>query len=133
MTREDDNIRNSYLAIKATQRQSCEDEDVEKAFQLGLAFGRDEAERRIKMCNIWPLTIISDRYDGVYSGGKWTAWNMNHWDISDMVSGDDMDCPDFFSTPNLIYGRGETPEEAIDDLKFMLDHGVHMPNKKEVK
>lgn len=38
-SKEVDNVRNSLLAIKATQKQSCEDEDIAKAFQLGLGFG----------------------------------------------------------------------------------------------
>lgn len=38
----EDDVKNSLLAIKATQRQSCEDEDVAKAFQLGLTFGLGE-------------------------------------------------------------------------------------------
>lgn len=37
-----DNVRNSLLAIKATPKMSCEEEDIAKAFQLGLAFGLDK-------------------------------------------------------------------------------------------
>lgn len=40
MTR--DNVKNSLMAIKATQKQSCEEEDVAKAFQLGLTLGLEE-------------------------------------------------------------------------------------------
>lgn len=79
------------------------------------------------MSDIYPLTIVKDKHNGIYSGGKWTAWNRNPWEISHIVSsGDDKDCADLFSTPNLIFGRGETPQEAIDDLQFMMDYGNHM-------
>lgn len=26
----------------------------------------------------YPLTIIADRYNGTYSGGRFTAWNMDY-------------------------------------------------------
>ena len=50
--KEADNVRNSYLAIKATQKQSCEsykDEDIVAAFQIGLLFGKaDKAIEEVK-------------------------------------------------------------------------------------
>ena len=56
MTNEEDNVRNCYCAIKATPKQSCEDEDIAKAFQLGLAFGfvekRGEAEWIDDKCSV---------------------------------------------------------------------------------
>lgn len=79
------------------------------------------------MSDIYPLTIVKDKHNGIYSGGKWTAWNRNPWEISHIVSsGDDKDCADLFSTYNLIFGRGETPQEAIDDLNHMIKYGSHM-------
>lgn len=82
------------------------------------------------MADIWPLTIVKDRYDGVYSGGKWTAWNMNHWKVPKAVNGDDHECASLCAIYNAVYGRGETPQEAIDDLKFMINYGVHIPMER---
>ena len=33
------------------------------------------------MNEIYPLTIINDRYAGTYSGGIFTAWNMDYYEI----------------------------------------------------
>lgn len=38
--KEVDYVKNSRLAIEATQRMSCKDEDIAMAFQLGLLFGK---------------------------------------------------------------------------------------------
>lgn len=84
------------------------------------------------MSDIYPLVVVLDRYNGTYSGGKWTAWNMDYSDIPKKVSGDDIECSEFFAIHHLIYGRGETPKEAIDDLKCMLQRGSHMP-KEHIK
>lgn len=76
------------------------------------------------MSDIYPLVIVKDRYNGTYSGGKWTAWNLGY--VPSKVDADDIECADFFSKPNLIFGRGETPQEAIDDLNHMRYYGGHM-------
>ena len=42
MSKEEDNVRNCYCAIKATPKMSCEEENIAMAFQLGLALGLGE-------------------------------------------------------------------------------------------
>lgn len=80
-----------------------------------------------KMKNdIYPLVVVLDRYNGTYSGGKWTAWNLNY--VPSKIDADDMECADFFSKNTIVYGRGETPEEAIKDLKMILDCGISDPD-----
>lgn len=37
-------------------------------------------EDKIKL-ELYPLTIIKDRYSGVYSGGKWLAFNLDPEEI----------------------------------------------------
>lgn len=75
---------------------------------------------------IYPCTIIKDRYNGTYSGGVFTAWNEDCYEIPDEVSGDDTECQDFwysnkikpfnvFGEP-LFVGKGRTPQEAYNDL-----------------
>lgn len=82
------------------------------------------------MSDIYPLVVVlDDKFDGVYSGGKWTAWNKCY--VPSKIFGDAKECADFFSTTNLIYGRGETPQEAIDDLKMILDCGISDPDEKD--
>ena len=68
------------------------------------------------MREMYPLTIILDRYGGTYSGGKYTAWNKYFHEIDERVDGDDVSCCEFFYK-NKNYGKGETIEEAIADLE----------------
>jgi hypothetical protein len=79
--------------------------------------------------NIYPLVVVLDRYNGTYSGGKWTAWNLNY--VPWKIDADDNECADFFSKNTIVYGRGETPQEAIDDLKMILDCGVSDPDEED--
>jgi hypothetical protein len=67
--------------------------------------------------DIYPLTVVSDRYNGTYSGGKYTAWALYPEDIPKAIFSDDDTCCDYFRTTRDIYGRGDTPNEAIIDLE----------------
>lgn len=69
--------------------------------------------------DIYPLTVIMDRYCGTYSGGLYTAWNMDYSEISEAVTGDDVSCSLFFELcrdRGIIYGKGRTMELAVIDL-----------------
>lgn len=39
--------------------------------------------------NIYPLTVIYDRYNGSYSGGKYVVFNLESLDIPKEIFGDD--------------------------------------------
>lgn len=67
--------------------------------------------------DIYPLVIIKDRYTGVYSNGKYTAWNMYFDEIPQDIDGDDISCYDFWHEYEGIVGLGETPSEAVEDLR----------------
>ena len=72
---------------------------------------------------IYPLTVVADRYNGVYSGGKYTAWNMYPYVVPKDIFGDDIDCYDFWSeakSNGLIFGVGDSVIEAIEKLNFKL-------------
>lgn len=73
------------------------------------------------MNEIYPLTIINDRYTGTYSGGIFTAWNMDYYEIPTDPDEDDVTCMLFWAKTDIIVGRGETPQEAVDDLKRRLE------------
>lgn len=75
--------------------------------------------------DIYPLTIIPDRYNGAFSGGKWTAFNAYHYNIPDEVDDGDMECCNFWDKQKrleknnenyFIIGIGNTIEEAMNDL-----------------
>ena len=73
------------------------------------------------MTEIYPLTIISDRYGGTYSGGDFTAWNLDYYEIPTGPAEDDVSCMLFWDTTDIVVGRGNTPQEAVDDLRQRLE------------
>ena len=75
---------------------------------------------------MYPVTIIKDRYDGVYSGGAWTAWNLNRAELPLGPFQSDVECAHFWMvlSHSILVGRGSTPESALHDL-------VQQANKKE--
>lgn len=73
---------------------------------------------------IYPLVIISDRYDGAYSGGKYTAWNVDFDEIPSDIDSDDVWCHNFWheqeENPTYFVGKGDTVSEALADLYIKL-------------
>lgn len=69
---------------------------------------------------IYPLTIIRDRYSGCYSGGKFTAWNIDADCIPYAQCGSDIPCGSFWGENTRPVGLGDTPDEAIKDLETKL-------------
>lgn len=76
--------------------------------------------------NLWPVTIVRDRYMGTYSGGDWVAW---HADVDEVAhycadaDGGDNCAIEFWervkSSRNRdvpSYGLGATPEQALRNL-----------------
>ena len=71
--------------------------------------------------DIYPLTVCIDRYSGIFSGGKFTAWNLDVRDMPWQICGGDDDAMDIFhdirnGDLNIVYGIGATPDEAVKDL-----------------
>lgn len=68
----------------------------------------------------YPLTIISDRYHGTYSHGKFTAWNLYLEDIPEGQDSGDTECMEFWFENKILVGKGETADNAIQDLINIL-------------
>lgn len=70
--------------------------------------------------DIYPLTIVWDRYGGTYSGGEFIAWNLYPSDVPEEQFFGDIECWKFWLEEakefSGKYGKGATPEEAIRDL-----------------
>lgn len=64
----------------------------------------------------YPMTIVADRYGGCYSGGAYTAWNLELWEVPDEIGCGDLICAAFWADNKLICGKGDTPDEAERDL-----------------
>ena len=70
---------------------------------------------------IYPLTITADRYGGAYSGGNFTAWNLEPCEVPKEPFKSDVVCNTFWhSNKNIICGKGDTPEEAAANLYVLL-------------
>ena len=70
---------------------------------------------------IYPLTVILDRYNGVYSGAKYLAFNLYPDCVPCDVLGDDMDCPDFWAKKHSFpIGKGNTMQDAVDNLYNLI-------------
>lgn len=71
---------------------------------------------------IYPLTIVSDRYTGAYSGGQYTAWNLSANELPDGIDGDDVDCMSFWRNNTIPVGKGRTVSEALANLYIQLNN-----------
>lgn len=70
----------------------------------------------------YPTTIVAYRYTGVYSGGKYTCWPLDFWNLPDGIEGGDGECDEFWSKCDKSkVGIGNTPQEAFDDLERKLN------------
>jgi hypothetical protein len=69
---------------------------------------------------IYPLTVVSDRYCGVYSRAAWTAWNRDPDCVPEEIYGGDDECMIYwdeeYNHEYDLVGFGDTPQNAIDDL-----------------
>jgi hypothetical protein len=68
------------------------------------------------MEKVYPLTIVFDRYSGAYSGGVYTAWNLEAHRIPEEIDGGDVGCMKFWYDNEISVGRGETAEKAVESL-----------------
>lgn len=91
----------------------------------------EEIQRTID--NIYPLTIISDRYSGTYSGGEFTAWCCGRDFIPTEISEDDVICAHGWgelkakrNNGEIAFGIGDTPDEAIRDLAIAMIRNSRM-------
>ena len=88
------------------------------------------AELKPSWYEIYPLTIVADRYSGTYSGGIFTAWNLYFDELPNEIDGGDVECMDFWYGENgdiygdrrkdIVCGVGSTPNNAVSDLYMKL-------------
>jgi len=82
---------------------------------------------------VYPCIIIPDRYDGCYSGASWTAWNLYIEGFPYGPESGDSECYNFWQDYKGIVGKGNTPQEAYNDLKkqIIMRDGQQEPKKKK--
>ena len=64
----------------------------------------------------YPVTIISDRYHGCYSGAEWLAFPLERDEVPEEVCGEDMEEMTFWDDYTGLVGKGATPDAAYADL-----------------
>lgn len=87
----------------------------------------------------YPVTIVADRYSGLYSRGKWLAFPCEPQDIPAEVFGEDSECADFWATYDKPVGKGNFPDDAFDELEFVMkliekgigDNNEEIPSNSE--
>lgn len=81
----------------------------------------------VKRFQIYPLTIVADRYSGTYSGAIFTVWNEDYHNLPHEIDGSDVDCMRFWDDfqkvkmsnsygDKLICGKGQTIEDAYSNF-----------------
>ena len=60
----------------------------------------------------YPCTILRDRYSGTYSGGLFVAFPFSPNDIPAEADGSDIECALLYGREDIIFGKGETPDQA---------------------
>lgn len=74
--------------------------------------------------DVYPLTIVSDRYGGCYSDGQYLALNCYACDVPNEIGGCDGEEMVFFGEggghEKYKIGKGATPDEALADLARLL-------------
>lgn len=84
-------------------------------------------EVRSGLAEVYPCTIFPARYGGAYEGAPWIAVDIHADSVYvSYALGDDNECSHFFSSQGARFwgvtiGRGNTPNEAYNDLKSQLD------------
>jgi hypothetical protein len=82
-----------------------------------------EEEIQEVLDDAYPLCVIKDRCGGMYSGGRYTAWHSDIPNIPSEINEVNGTCAEEWDklrtarqNGELVYGVGETPDEALRDL-----------------
>ena len=73
--------------------------------------------------NIYPLTVVRDRYEGKYSGGCFLAFNEFSWNVPEEIDSDDASCCLFWNSDRskeFLVGKGVDAVAAILDLENQI-------------
>lgn len=92
------------------------EDDIKTAIKLEIEWLKQEVEN-----DIYPLTIIEDRYCGVYSGAKYLAFNKEFYELDKRICGNDCECRDYWYSCNIVVGKGNTIQEAKADLLNQIE------------
>jgi hypothetical protein len=67
------------------------------------------------------VVITETRYSGMYEGGSWAAFSVSDFtSVPTAAFGADADAVHWWSQPSVPVGVGDTPNEALRHLAFLL-------------
>lgn len=66
--------------------------------------------------DIYPITIVQDRYGGTYSGAAFICFGCEYYEIPQEVNGDDIEAMTFWNHTDWVIGKGATPDDALRDF-----------------
>lgn len=70
--------------------------------------------------NKYPLTILKDRYGGIYSGGDYLAFPLEPNNLPYGYAASEVTCVSFWKDYSEPVGKGNTPEEASVILNELI-------------
>jgi hypothetical protein len=72
--------------------------------------------------DMWPVTIVTARYGGIYEPGRWLAFAHHPQSLPDDWDAGDVACAAFWSDPRrrAEVGGGDNPQDAYDDLLLKM-------------
>jgi len=79
--------------------------------------------------SIFPCTIACARYGGTYEGGKWLAFPKDANKLPQDYNSSDISCACFWENYDEFVGKGDSPQEAYDNLLKQLDERIKMETK----
>ena len=79
----------------------------------------------MKIDEVYPLTVVLDRYNGTYSKGKYTAWNMTPDMLPEEIECSDIECMDFWDSYSGDVGKGDSPDKAMYNLLENINKKEH--------
>ena len=74
----------------------------------------------ITLQDVYPITIVYDRYGGSYSGAEWVAYECDPEEVPEEVNGNDTVCSRFWETTTIVVGLGNTPTAAWINLHLKV-------------
>lgn len=75
----------------------------------------------MKEKELYPLSIVKDRYNGTYSKGTYTAWNLHLKDVPQDIEDEVEHCRQFWDDNTFAVGLGGSANEAAQDLYEKLN------------
>jgi hypothetical protein len=93
-------------------------EEMVKKLQKEKFTIKEDADFSFWLKEEYPTTIVADRYGGSYSGAAWLAFPFDECPLG--VDGGDLECMEFWDNYKGPVGKGNTPDNALENLRLNI-------------